>query len=79
MVPKAGASFVVLVKPWLEEILWTESPRHAGFLTYVVGRPEYWSRLQELGAAPRNLEYDMTTRGQANFEEASRRFTLFAN
>lgn len=55
MVPKVGLFFVVNGKPWVEGIPWTENPSLAGFRTYGVGHPDYWNRLQDLGAVPRDM------------------------
>ena len=48
--PKVGLFFVVNRKPFVEGIPWTENPSFSGFRTYPVGHPEFWSRLQDLGA-----------------------------
>ena len=78
-VPKVGCFFVVDGKPWVKGIPWTENPSLAGFRTYAVGHPEYWQQLQGLGAAPKDMPYDKFARGRVNYEDASGKFTLFAD
>ena len=77
--PKVGIFFVVNGKLWVEGISWTEAASHAGFRTYEVDHPAYWEQLQARGAAPREGEYDRAARGRVNYEDASRKFTLFAD
>ncbi len=77
--PQVGLFYVVDGKPWVEGAPWTENPRVSGFRTYGVGHPDFWMRLQQAGAAPRDLEYEDAPRGRVNYEDASGRFTLFAD
>src|SRR5208283_6219166 len=77
--PQVGLFFVVNGKPWVEGLSWTENLSAAGFRTHNLGHPEYWEQLQGIGAVPRDMAYDMVARGRANYEETSRRFTLFAD
>ena len=78
-VPKVGCFFVVNGKPWVEGFPWTENLTVGGIRTYAVGHPEYWQRLQGLGVAPKGIPYENFPRGRVNYDEASRRFTLFAD
>ena len=78
-VPKVGLFFVVDGKPFVDGLSWMEVPSLAGFRTYGVGHPDYWQCLQEGGAVPRDMPYDMFSRGRVNYEDASRKFTLFAD
>jgi hypothetical protein len=78
-VPRVGLFFVVNGKPWVEGIPWAENLSVAGFRTYGVGHPEYWQRLQELGAVPQEMAYDEAARGRVDYEDASDKFTLFAD
>jgi hypothetical protein len=78
-VPEVGLFFMVGRKPFVAGLPWTEIPSVAGFRTHSVDHYEYWRRLQEVGAAPRDLEYDEAARGRVNYEDAGRRFTLFAD
>jgi hypothetical protein len=77
--PKVGVFFVVGPKLWVAGIPWAENLSVAGFRTYAVGHPDLWKQLQEAGAVPCDLEYDETARGRVNYEDASGRFTLFAD
>ena len=77
--PKVGLFFVVNRKPFVEGIPWTENPSFSGFRTYPVGHPEFWSRLQDLGAAPADIPYEDVPRGRANYMDATGRFTLLAD
>ena len=77
--PKVGCFFVVNGKPWVEGFPWTENFTVGGFRTYAVGHPEYWQRLQGLGVAPKGMPYENSPRGRVNYEDASNRFTLFAD
>jgi hypothetical protein len=78
-VPLVGLFFVVNGKPFVDGLPWTEVPSVAGFRTYGVGHPEYWHRLQGVGAVPLDLQYDETPRGRVNYADASGRFMLFAD
>jgi hypothetical protein len=78
-VPKIGLFFVVSDKPRVEGIPWAESPSVSGFRTYGVDHPDYWRRLQDLGAAPRELTYEDCPRGRVNYMDATGGFTLFAD
>jgi hypothetical protein len=76
---EVGLFFVVGGKPFVDALPWMEVPSVAGFRTYGVGHPEFWPRLQIVGAVPRDLQYDEAPRGCLNYEDASGRFTLFAD
>jgi hypothetical protein len=78
-VPKVGIFFVVNGKPWAEGLPWTENPSCAGLWTYAVDHPDYWGRLQVVGAVPKDMPYDDAPRGRVDYEDASRRFTVFAD
>ena len=78
-VPRVGLFFVVNGKPWVEGIPWAENLSVAGFRTYGAGYPEYWQRLQELGAVPQEMAYDEAARGRVDYEDASDKFALFAD
>ncbi|MGC9996111.1 MAG: hypothetical protein ABSE79_12375 [Terriglobia bacterium] len=78
-VPKVGLFFVVDRKPFVEGIPWTENPSVSGFRTYPVGHPEFWVRLQDLGAAPADIPYEAVPRGRVNYMDATGRFTLLAD
>ena len=78
-VPQVGLFFVVNGKPFVDGLPWAEVPSVAGFRTYGVGHPEFWHRLQGVSAVPSELEYDKAPRGRVNYDEASGRFTLFAD
>jgi hypothetical protein len=78
-VPKVGLFFAVDRRPFVDGVPWMEVTSLTGFRTYGVGHPKYWERLQEGRAVPRDLEYDETPRGRVNYEDASGRFTLFAD
>ena len=54
-VSEVGLFFVVGGKPWAEGVLWTENPSVSGFRTYGVDHSDFWSRLQDLGAAPKDV------------------------
>jgi hypothetical protein len=77
--PEVGLFFMVGRKPFVASLPWTEVPSVAGFRTHSVDHYEYWRRLQEVGGVPRDLEYDEAARGRVNYEDAGRRFTLFAD
>jgi hypothetical protein len=78
-VPKVGIFFVVNGKLWVEGIPWPENLSVAGFRTYRVGHPEYWQRLQDEGAAPKDMPYEEAARGSVNYEDASEKFTMLAD
>ena len=78
-VPEVGLFFVVNRKPWVEGLPWMEVLSEAGFRTHAIGHPEYWERLQELGVASRDMPYMDAPRGRVNYEDATGRFTLFAD
>ena len=66
-------------RPLVEGIPLMQSPSVSGFRTYAVGHPDYWRRLQETGAAPKEIPYEDVPRGRVNYEDGSGRFTLFAD
>jgi hypothetical protein len=78
-VPMVGLLFAVGGKPLVEGIPWKENPSIAGFRTYAVGHPDFWSRLQEAGAVPGDLEYEDVPRGRVNRMDPTGRFTLLAD
>ena len=78
-VPQVGLFFVVNGKPCVEGIPWIERRSLAGFRTYGVDHPDYWRRLQVVGAVPMDMPYDDASRGRVDYEDASRRFTLSAD
>ena len=78
-VPQVGLFFLPRGQLFVDGLPWTEVPNVAGFRTYSVGHPEYWRRLKECGAAPKYLRYEACPRGRVNYDEASGRFTLFAD
>jgi hypothetical protein len=78
-VPEVGLFFVVDWILFVDGLPWTEAPSVAGFRTYGVGHPEYWRRLQVVGAAPKGMPYGKYASGRVTYEDASRKFTLFAD
>jgi len=78
-VPEVGLFFVIGGKPWAEGVPWTENPGISGFRTYGVDHPDFWSRLQDLGAAPKDMPYEDCPRGRVNYKDTTGRFTLFAD
>jgi hypothetical protein len=77
--PMVGLFFVVGRKPWVEGTPWTQNPSVSGFRTYGVDHPNYWRRLQDIGAAPRDMPYEDCPRGRVNYMDATGRFALFAD
>jgi hypothetical protein len=78
-VPQVGLFFVVNGTPCVEGIPWIEHRSLAGIRTYGVDHPDYWRRLQVVGAVPKDMRYDDAPRGRVDYEDASRRFSLFAD
>jgi hypothetical protein len=78
-VPQVGLFFLVNGKLFINGPPWTEVPSVAGFRTGSVGHAEYWRRLKEAGATPKYMRYEACPRGRVKYDEASRRFTLFAD
>ncbi len=78
-VPMVGLFFVVDGKPWVEGMPFAENPSVSGFRTYGVDHPDFWRCLQDSGAASKDMPYEEVPRGRVNFEDASGRFTLFAD
>jgi hypothetical protein len=77
--PKVGLFFVVNGKPCVDGLPWAEVPSLAGFRTSALGHPKFWERLQAGGMAPNDSPYEDCPRGRVNYEDASGRFTLFAD
>ena len=48
-------------------------------LTHSRGHDKYWSRLQNKGAVPAEVEYERPPRGRVVFDERGQRFTLYAD
>ena len=78
-VPQVGLFFLAKGKLCVNGLPWTEVPNVAGFRTYSVGHAEYWRRLKECGATPKYMRYKACPRGRVNYDDASGRFTLFAD
>ena len=78
-VPKVAIFFVINGKLWVEGTPWPENLSVGGFRTYGVGHPEYWQRLQDGGAAPKDMPYEKAARGRVNYEDASGEFTVVAD
>jgi hypothetical protein len=78
-VPLVGLFFLPRGKLFVDALPWTEVPTVAGVRTYSVGHAEYWRRLKEAGATPKYMRYEACPRGRVKYDEASRRFTLFAD
>jgi len=78
-VPQVGLFFLLKGKLLVDGLPWTEVPNVARFRTYCVGHPEYWRRLKEDGAVPKDMSCEECPRGRVNYDKASGRFTLFAD
>ena len=78
-VPQVGLFFLIMEKLCVNGLPWAEVPNVAGFRTYSVGHAEYWRRLKDGGAIPKDMPYEECPRRRVNYDEASRRFTLFAD
>jgi hypothetical protein len=78
-VPQVGLFFLLKGKLFINGLPWTEVPNVAGFRKYSVVHPEYWRRLKEGGAVPKDMPYEECPRGRVNYDKASDRFTLLAD
>jgi|SRR5208282_2662070 len=78
-ISELGCFFLFKGKPFISSQPWTEVTSCAGFRTHPVDHPDYWKDLQRIGAVPKDMPYEECPRGRVNYEDATGRFTLFAD
>jgi hypothetical protein len=49
------------------------------FRNYPRGHEETWSKFQQTGAVPRDMEYETSPRGRVVYDAAAERFILYAD
>jgi hypothetical protein len=77
--PSVGIFWVVKGRLLFDSTPVHDAEDYAHFKTHPASHIDHWSKLQNAGVVPKDIEYEKFPRGRVTFDQRSGQFSVFAD